>query len=79
MTRQRTVLVVGFVFATAALVAAGALAAQRWVYTFIRDGDAAPEGRRRFELAKASSRPTSMLGKELTPADKAVLQAGTCR
>jgi hypothetical protein len=62
--------------AVAAAVAAGAaFAAHRWVPLSADTEAQVREAIVGFELAKASTRPNNMIGKKLTPEDKAVLQA----
>lgn len=70
--RQRMTVIVGLVVA---VVASGAFAAQRWMPLSSGTEAQLRTAVTGFELAKASLRPASMIGKKLTPADKAVLQA----
>jgi len=69
------IFVAALVAVVAAVVAGAAFAAHRWVPL---SSDTEAQVRKAivgFELAGASARPNNMIGKKLTPEDKAVLQA----
>lgn len=73
--RARILLVVGVVAAVVLVAVAGVLADRRWAPPPSDTDARLREAIVGFELAKASSRPTQMIGKRLTADDKAALQA----
>jgi hypothetical protein len=79
MSRRRFIVVWALVAAVAAVLAGTAFGGHRWAPLSSETEAKVRAAIVGFELAKASSRPADMIGKQLTADDKALLQANFLR